>query len=111
MKLFLLLVALPVLLISSIRNNSSSEPTKCLVVFRPEGCDYFMCMTPGKDYIVMEWYGGNDPDKGDVLYGSFEDFGFKNGYNLTQKKKLRVWIEDYMLSKSDAIDKLLEHCD
>jgi|JI6StandDraft_1071083.scaffolds.fasta_scaffold1179755_1 hypothetical protein len=83
---------------------------KCVVVLHPSGCDYFICAT-ADDYLVLEWYGGNDPDKGDLLVGNFNSYGFVDGYNLTQEKSLKVWVEDYWLSKESAIEKFKDKCE
>lgn len=91
-------------------NNFPNAAIKCVVVLHPSGCDYFICATEN-DYLVLEWYGGNDPDKGDVLTGKFSTYGFIDGYNLTQGRKLRVWVEDFWLSKDVAIEKFVEKCD
>lgn len=92
-------------------HSINNDELKCAVVFHPSGCDYFICVTAQDDFILMEWYGGNDPEKGDILYGDFQSYGFKNGFNITKKKKMRVWLEDYMLSKDDALEKYSEQCE
>ena len=53
-------------------------------------------------YALLEWYGGSDPDEGDIIVGDFESYGFKDIYNLTADSELRVWVEDYWLSKEDV---------
>src|SRR5262249_44467648 len=47
---------------------------KGIVTHRISGCDYFVVET-SKGYDLLEWYGGWDPDKGDVLVGVFEQYG------------------------------------
>jgi hypothetical protein len=34
----------------------------------------------GRTYDVLEWFGGHDPDKGNVLIGGFESYGFHDIY-------------------------------
>lgn len=51
----------------------------------------------------------NDPDKGDVLYGSFNSYGSHNLYY--GERKTMVYIEDYGLDRGDALEKLYEQCD
>ena len=80
------------------------------VVYKKSGCDYFIVET-NMGYALLEWYGGNYPDKGDVIVGNFESYGFKNVYNLTAGSELRVWVEDYWLSKEDALEQYFENCD
>jgi hypothetical protein len=80
------------------------------VVYKKSGCDYFIVETY-MGYALLEWFGGNDPDEGDVIVGKFESYGFKDIYNLTADSELRVWVEDYWLSREDALEQYFEHCD
>lgn len=80
------------------------------VTHRQSGCDYFIVATPA-GYDVLEWYGGHDPDKGDILVGKFETYGMKDIYDQTVDENLKVWVEDYALSKEDALEQLVEHCE
>lgn len=77
------------------------------VVYKKDGCDYFIVET-NMGYAILEWYGGNDPDVGDVLVGDFESYGTKDIYNVTTEAELQVWVEDYWLSKEDALEKWAE---
>lgn len=82
---------------------------KGAVAYKKSGCDYFIAETVS-GYVLLEWYGGNDPDEGDIIVGNFESYGFKDIYNLTADSELRVWVEDYMLSKSSVIEKYFDKC-
>jgi hypothetical protein len=82
---------------------------KGVVVLKKSGCDYFLVETT-MGYALLEWYGGNDPDRGDKIVGDFESYGFKDVYNLKADTELRVWVEDYYLSKSSAIEKYYNKC-
>ncbi len=44
------------------------------VAYRQSGCDYFVVKT-AKGYDLLEWYGGHDPDKEDILVGAYETYG------------------------------------
>jgi hypothetical protein len=70
-----------------------------VVTHKVGACDYFLVET-AMGFDLLEWYGGNDPDEGDVLVGDFESYGFKNIYNTTAKSELRVWVEDFWLTIS-----------
>ena len=83
---------------------------KGAVVYRVGGCDYFVVSTAA-GYDVLEWYGGFDPEKGDVLVGSFEEYGFHDIYDMTSEEELRVWVEEYGLSKADALEKMADQCE
>jgi hypothetical protein len=88
----------------------TSFAAKGEVVYKKSGCDYFIVET-NMGYALLEWYGGNDPDEGDIVVGNFESYGFKDIYNLTANSILRVWVEDYWLSKEEALEQYFEHCD
>src|SRR5690606_27497173 len=80
------------------------------IVYYKSGCDYFLVET-NMGYALLQWYGGYDPSKGDVVAGDFESYGFKDIYNLTADRETRVWVEDYWLSRTRAIEKYFDKCD
>lgn len=85
-----------------------SESTR--VVLRKSACgDYFLAEGPG-GFHVLEWYGGHDPDEGDTIAGDISGYGFKDVFYLSSSSSGRVYVDDYALSKSSAIEKLLRHC-
>jgi hypothetical protein len=81
-----------------------------VISHRISGCDYFVVETKS-GYDVLEWFGGHDPDKGDVLIGGYETYSFHDIYDQTAEESLRIWTEDYELSKSDALEKLTDQCE
>jgi hypothetical protein len=64
-----------------------------------------------KGFTILEWFGGHDPDKGDVIVGAYESYGMKTVYDVTADQEIRVWVEDYGLSKDDALEKLMDQCE
>jgi hypothetical protein len=88
---------------------SPAFAAKRVVVLYKSGCDYYIAET-NKAYAILEWYGGNDPSEGNVLVGDFETYGMKDIYNLTADAETNVWVEDFWLSKSGAIEKYYEKC-
>ena len=86
-----------------------ASAAKGVVVAYPSGCDYYIVET-NRGYALLEWYGGNDPSEGDTLVGDFEGYGMKTIYNITADRETRVWVEDYMLSESSAIEQYYEQC-
>src|SRR5690242_6220129 len=55
--------------------TSADKAARGVITNRVSGCDYFVVATKS-DYDLLEWYGGHDPDKGDVLIGNYESYGF-----------------------------------
>ena len=103
-------LTLGILLIAFICFSDLLYAAKGEVVYKSSRCDYFIVETPS-GYALLEWYGGNDPDKGDIVVGNYEDYGFKDIYNLTADQEMKVWVEDYWLSKDDALERLFELCE
>src|SRR5688572_17899480 len=80
------------------------------IAYADSSCDYFIVET-NRGFALLEWYGGYSPsesDIGDVLVGNYERYGFKNIYDATAKRKMRVWVEDYWLSQDSVIEKYWE---
>ncbi len=80
------------------------------VVYHATGCDYFLVETK-MGLTVLEWFGGNDPARGDLLAGDFESYGMHDAYNLTADSDLTVWVEDYWLSVDQALETLSQNCE
>jgi len=77
--------------------SASPKAVRGIISHRISGCDYFVVATK-TDYALLEWFGGHDPDKGDVLIGEYESYGFHDIYDDTADQNLRVWTEDYSLT-------------
>jgi hypothetical protein len=101
------IILIVVLVSTSISNIAFAA--KGVVVFKKSGCDYFIVQTT-MGYGILEWYGGNDPDEDDVLVGNFESYGMMDIYNLSADSELTVWVEDYWLSKSRALEEYYDKC-
>lgn len=80
-----------------------------VVVYQKYSCDYYI-VKANMGYALLEWYGDNTPREGDALVGNFESYGMKEIYNLTADSETRVWVEDYGLSREDAIEAYFEQC-
>jgi hypothetical protein len=83
---------------------------KATVILRIRGCDYFLADGP-KGVYLLEWYGGHDPSRGDTIIGEIGSYGFKTVFYLEADREGKVYVDDYSLSKSSAIEKLAEKCE
>lgn len=79
------------------------------VVLRLSGCDYFIADGP-QGFYLLEWYGGHDPDRGDGILGEIRSYGFRN-ILYAQGQEGRVYVDDYLLGKDRALEKLREKCE
>lgn len=90
------------------QEKSQASAAPITVLLRVRSCDYFIADGP-QGYYLLEWYGGYDPDRGDGIYGQLGTYGFKDVmYEGGQGG--RLYIDDYLLSKDRALEKLREKC-
>jgi hypothetical protein len=54
-------------------------------------------------YLLVEWYGGHPPDKGDIYVGAFDEFGMKDLYCISSDDESTFWIEDFMADQETAV--------
>ena len=95
------------------KNNSNVTPTNypVKVILKPSGCrDYFLADGDSGGIYLLEWYGGNDPSKGDSIVGELKSYGFKDVFYPDSGGSGRVYVDDFMLSRDRAIEKLREKC-
>jgi len=88
---------------------ADAEAKKGVVALNRSGCDYYIVETV-LGYSLLEWYGGNNPDKGDVIVGDIESYGMKDIFNITDDREGRVWVEDYWLGRDEVLRKYVEKC-
>jgi hypothetical protein len=81
---------------------------KGVVTNRIRSCDYFLVQTSSGDFVLMEWFSGYDPEKGDRVVGKFDSFGFTDVY--FGERETHVWIDDYGMNKDKALEKLFDKC-
>jgi len=81
------------------------------VVLKPSGFrSYFLADSDLGDMYLLEWYGGHDPGKGESTIGELRGCGFKDVFNPDSGNSGKVYVDDYMLSKARALEKLREKC-
>jgi len=107
--------ALNIILISgnraSSRNQRSSNDYPVKVVFKRSGCrDYFLADGDGGGIYLLEWYGGHDPREGESIVGEIRSYGFKDVFYPDSGSSGRVYVDDYLLSRSSAVEKIREKC-
>jgi hypothetical protein len=102
---FATIVVFSVMLFPKSASAASGE-----VVYRQSGCDYFVVQTR-TGYDLLEWFGGHDPDKGDILVGKFEEYGMHDIYDRTADDEITVWVEEYGESKESVLEKMVEACE
>lgn len=88
------------------RTPSSDAPIT--VALRRSGCDYFIADGPN-GYYILEWYGGYDPEKGDGIFGEIRGYGFRDVL-YSNGREGRLYVDDYSLGQSSAIEKIRDRC-
>jgi hypothetical protein len=61
-------------------------------------------------YYLLEWYGGHSPSKGDTIAGRISSYGFKDIFYASARSNGRVWVDDYLLSRDNAVEKYTDKC-
>jgi hypothetical protein len=103
-------IAVLFLLLSSFLIESKlGEQLKGVVCFKINSCDHLIvCLKDGNYSIIEDSYDLCDEE--DVLVGEFKSYGFKNVYNLTKDKNVKVYIQDWEYSEENAIDEWKVQC-
>ncbi len=78
------------------------------IVLRIRRCDYFIADGP-QGFYLLEWYGGYDPKENDGILGELSTFGFKDVIYANGLEG-RLYVDDYLLSRSRAFEKLSQKC-
>jgi hypothetical protein len=85
--------------------------TSVSVTLKPAQCrGYFLADGDSNGVYLLQWYGGFAPEVGDPILGDLASYGFKDVYYPQSRSKGQVYVDDYMLSRSRAIEKLAEKC-
>ncbi len=74
------------------------------------GCSDYFAVKTDDGYVLLEWFSGYHPDKGDKVTGEFGKFGYQVVTTKPDGTKLQAYIADYGLSLDDANDKLKAKC-
>lgn len=90
------------------RGNNSSQITS-IVVYSQRGCTYYV-LESSNGYTIAEWREGRILDMGDKVEGNVNSNGTRDFFELYRRSKTKLWIEDFMLSKEVALDKVYKKC-
>lgn len=86
-----------------------ASAAKGYVVFSKLSCDYYI-VESATGYVLLQWFGGVQPNEGDYVVGDFESYGMKDIFNVSLDSETNVWVEDFWLSKDDVIERYYEQC-
>lgn len=87
----------------------ASSVAGVVVLEATPGCDYFVVET-NMGYSLLERYGGVISIwEGDRVFGEIHSYGFKNIY-IEGRGEMRVWVDDFWMSASDAIQYFRSKC-
>jgi hypothetical protein len=79
------------------------------VILQKSGCgDWFVADGPSGHYL-LEWYGGYSPRERDTIIGPINSYGMKD-VCYPSGGRGQVWVDDFLLSKSSALEKYLRKC-
>ncbi len=107
-RTIILLSAVIVLALTAAANTCYAE--KAVVVLYRSGCDYFIAQG-NSGYFLLEWYGGYDPSEGDVIIGPIASYGFHDVFYSDFDNEGSVYVEDFWLGRSQALEEYIDHCE
>ncbi len=81
-----------------------------VVVLYKSGCRSYFIADGVNGYYLLEWYGGYDPNKGDVIIGNLNFFGLQDVYYPKQNQVGRVYVDDYGLTEGRVLEKYSNKC-
>ena len=102
-RLFVMIVCCFVLFIPSVAN---ADAHKMCVVFA-NGNVLVMCDQFETNYTAVDFYTGF-VDEGDWLHGETEMYGQHNFYNINKDCNVSCFVDEFWLSKQQAIEWLKE---
>jgi hypothetical protein len=86
----------------------STADTNLLTVTKVQSrSDWFLVET-SRGYALLEWFGGTSPSENQQFYGNVHKFGFVELSSKIGSRRMKVWVDDYALSKQSALEKLAE---
>jgi hypothetical protein len=84
----------------------ASTESKLVTVTKVESrSDWFLVETSG-GFPLLEWYGGTSPSQDQQFYGNVHKYGFVELTSKVGARTMKVWVDDYSLSKESALKKL-----
>ena len=82
------------------------------VVYKSNTCSYYVAEDNAGNYEIFDWFGGNLPYVGNVLYGQWYSYGIKTIYNLSvyNYPTSRMYIAANMLSYDSLLREYSTYC-
>lgn len=77
------------------------------VIWEGKNCDFYIIETQ-KYYVLVELYRGR-LDEGDKVDGELHKYGFKYIKNLKKDSEVKVYIENYWISKNACFEWLKDN--
>lgn len=87
--------------------NDNFDDIQGEVIWEGKNCDFYIIETR-QDYVLVELYNGR-LDQGDKVSGELNKYGFKYLQNLKKDSEIKVYIENYWVSKQTCFDWLKDN--
>ena len=80
-----------------------------IVVKYVSGCSYYVVKTQ-IGFVILNWYGGKNPEEGDKIVGDLERYGLKSAQNVTKDENMRIFVEKHGISEDEAMERIEKEC-
>ena len=92
----------------NLTEHQTSNQSKIVTVTKVEAHSDWFLIESSSGLALVEWFGGVLPFADQKFYGDVDKFGFVELTSKVGAKKMKVWVDDYMLSNQKANKKLAE---
>lgn len=93
------------------QGQGSGTSAQIKIIYKKSGCrSYFLADGDVGGIYLLEWYGGYDPNEGESIIGELRSYGMKDIFYPDSNSSGRVYVDDYMLSRTSAIEKISKKC-
>lgn len=111
MRRFLQLPVIVLLLLAvSVPASVFAEEDEAVVIYKKSSCEY-MVTRSHRDFAVLEFLGGYEPEGADTLYGDFKKKGLRTFKVMEKNQEARLNLHESGLEEDEAKAKMMSHCE
>ena len=82
-----------------------------VVVHSRAGCKGRLIVQSATGFVILELFSGIEPNEGDRLSGDLNSYGIKDLQNMSRGTNVRVWVDDFGMSRTRATEKIAAFCE
>lgn len=82
------------------------------VIYKGSTCSYYVAEDSMGNYFIFEWFGGNYPQVGNVIYGQWYSYIMKTMFNASWYgyPKTSIYVVSPMVSQYNLVSTYATYC-